>query len=114
MTELVPVLSLCASVRNIRDNLHLAVRVRGKTAARRNAVFIDDSEFTEAHVLWIIVVAEGARMTAVKPTEFRRSALIARAFSYHCVLLVWFSPLGLQFAEVFAVKDFLVNLIGPL
>lgn len=56
----------CA-VDDIGDDFHIGVAVRREAAARRDAVFIDDAERTEAHERRVVVVGEAEVVEAVEP-----------------------------------------------
>ena len=66
------VLVLERAFKDIGDDLHVAVRMRGESAARRHAVVIDDAQRAETHVLRVVIVPERKTVLAVKPTEFAR------------------------------------------
>jgi hypothetical protein len=54
----------------------------------------------EAHVLWVIVVAERKRMTAVEPAKLRATAIIALAEFDQFNLLMLFSMYSFMFTAV--------------
>ena len=61
---------------DIGDDLHVAVRMRRESPARRHAVVIDDAQRAESHVLWVVVVPEGKTVLAIEPTKVRPAALL--------------------------------------
>ena len=46
------------TVQEIRDDLHVVVRVRAEAAARGDGVVVDHPQAAETHVLWVVVVRE--------------------------------------------------------
>jgi hypothetical protein len=75
------------SFQHVGDDFHVAVRVGREASAGVDSVFVDDSQMTEAHVLWIVVVAERKRMAAVQPIGSGASPLIAASNSDHVASL---------------------------
>src|SRR5512132_2969197 len=63
------VLVLQRAFEDIGDDLHVLVPVRLETATWLNAILVDHAQDAEAHMLRIIVLAEGEGMPAVEPTE---------------------------------------------
>src|SRR5439155_20619987 len=59
-----------------RQNFHVAVSVLAETLPRRDAVFVDDAQGTEPHVVRIVIVPERERMTRLKPTKVGESAIL--------------------------------------
>ena len=56
---------------DIRENLHIVVRVGAEPLSRRDEVFVDDAQAAEAHITRIVVTVEGERVMAVKPACLR-------------------------------------------
>jgi len=61
--------------------------VSWKALAGYDPVFIDHPEISEAHVLWIIIVAEREGVTAVEPVCPRLTSSSCRSYSNHFILL---------------------------
>jgi hypothetical protein len=68
------VLVLKRAVEDIGDDLHVLVPVGVEPAARPNPILIDDPQGPEAHMVGIVVMAEGEAVTAVEPTQVHVSA----------------------------------------
>ena len=47
------------AIENIGDDFHVAVRMGGEAAARRDPVLVDHPERPESHVVLIVVISEG-------------------------------------------------------
>jgi hypothetical protein len=69
------VLMLERAFQHVRDDLHVAVAVGWKAAARRNAVVIDHPQRAEPHVGGVVVLAERERVAAVEPAEIGTAAV---------------------------------------
>ena len=52
------VLVLQCSLQDIRDNLHVPVRMRGESMSRGDLVIVDDAQRAEAHMRLIVVTAK--------------------------------------------------------
>src|SRR5215510_9060672 len=76
------------ALEHIRDDLHIAVRMRRETAAGFNAVVVDDAQRPEAHVLLVVVGAERKCMAAVEPAQVGPPALFGFSKGQHVVLLL--------------------------
>ena len=46
------------AIEDVTENLHVAVRVGGKTTAGRHTVFIDHAQAAKAHVFVIVIIRE--------------------------------------------------------
>src|SRR5262245_52881533 len=57
------------AVEHVGDDLHVAVRMRTKPSARRDAVIVDHAQRAEAHVRRVVVLAEGKRVSTVQPWQ---------------------------------------------
>ena len=68
---------------DIGDNLHVAVRVHAEAGRGRNPVVVDYTQAAKAHVVRVVVVAEGSRMSAIEPVECRLAALGGRSSNNH-------------------------------
>ena len=49
---------------HIANDFHIAVAVGTKAHSGCNAVFVDNSQITPTHVLWIVITREGKGMEA--------------------------------------------------
>ena len=52
---------------HIADDFHVAMAVFAETGARRDAVFIDDTQIAETHVRRIVIVGKRERVVALQP-----------------------------------------------
>ena len=68
---------------NVRDDLHVGVRMRREAAAAGDAVVVDDAQRAKAHVLLVEVGAEGKAVAAVQPAEVGTAALLGSAKGQH-------------------------------
>ena len=71
---------------DVRDDFHVAVRMRGKSRVGRNAVFVDDAEGAESHPLWIPIIGEAEGVFGVEPTVVSSTTLGAGANGDHELL----------------------------
>src|SRR5579862_7350735 len=53
---------------NIGDDLHVAMRMSGKSGVRRDVVFVDDAQRAKSHPLGIPVIGKAESMFGVEPT----------------------------------------------
>ena len=53
---------------NVRDDFHVAVRVRGKTFSGSHAIFIDDPQSAKVRVCRIVILIERKGVIRVEPT----------------------------------------------
>src|SRR5438445_11307169 len=51
--------------KQIGDDLHIAMRMRGKTMAGLHPIFVDDSKGAESHVAGIVILIEGEAVASV-------------------------------------------------
>src|SRR6185295_15245453 len=70
------VLVLERALEDIGDDLHVAVSVGVEPAARPHPVLVDHAQRAEAHMLRVVVVAEGEAVPAVEPAEVGDAALL--------------------------------------
>src|SRR5437763_15822258 len=63
------ILVLDGALEDVGDDLHVAMRVRRETLATGDAVLVDDAQGTEAHVVAVVIFAEGKRMIIITPAE---------------------------------------------
>src|SRR2546423_775348 len=70
---------------DVRDDLHVAVRVRREARGGRDAVFVYDEEVAEARPARVVVAVEGERVSAVEPVRARPPALFGGPSSYHYI-----------------------------
>jgi hypothetical protein len=69
----VPVLQ--RSVQDVRQDLHVPVRVGRESGAGGDTVLVDDPQVAEPHVALVVVVAEGEGVARVQPPEVELPAL---------------------------------------
>jgi len=55
------------AVEHIADDLHVAVAVCAEASAGGDAVFVDDTQITHAHVAGVVVVGEAEAMETLEP-----------------------------------------------
>ena len=72
----------------IGDDLHVAVRVRRKSRAGRDAIVIDDPQGTEPHVVGVVVVPEREGVAALEPAQFGLPAVLGFAIAATLVLFI--------------------------
>ena len=60
---------------NVRDDFHVAVRMRGKTFSGRNAIFIDDTQSAKVHVCRIVILIERESVIRVEPTKIEMATI---------------------------------------
>src|ERR671919_304059 len=65
----------------------LAVADACSRAHPLHVIDVNDSEMAEPHMLWVVIVAEGKRMTAVEPAQFCMSSSITATEFDHIGLL---------------------------
>ena len=65
-----------SALENVSDDLHVAVRMHGESAAGCDDIFIDDAQRTKAHPLRIAILVEGKRVTRVEPAVIAAAALV--------------------------------------
>ena len=58
-------------VNDVRDDLHVLVRVRTETLRRCNTIFIDDPQRTKAHPFRIVIVRKRKRVPGLEPAMIR-------------------------------------------
>src|SRR5512136_62644 len=76
----------CAFER-IGNDLHVVVGVRRKAAPGNHPILIDHTQRAEAHMIWIVMMAEGEAVLTVEPVEFRSTSIFG--FS-NCHRHLWF------------------------
>src|SRR2546422_5966041 len=59
------VLMFESAFQQISDDLHVAMRMRGKTMAGLHPIFVDDSKEAESHVAGIVILIEGEDVASV-------------------------------------------------
>src|SRR5215813_2819349 len=52
---------------DVGDDLHVAVRVHGKSCAWRDEILIDHAQGAEAHPAWVAILVEGKCVARVEP-----------------------------------------------
>src|SRR5437870_11631008 len=53
--------------KQIGDDLHIAMRMRGKTMSGLHPIFVDDSKGAESHVVRIVILIERKTVAGVYP-----------------------------------------------
>ena len=71
------------AVEHVRDDLHVAMRMRPKPATRRDAVFVDHSQPAKAHVFGVVVLGERKSVVTVEPAVVGVAALLGLADGQH-------------------------------
>ena len=64
---------------NVSQNLHVAMRMRPKAAARLHAVFVDDPQAAKARVRRIVIIVERKGIARIQPPVIGMAALVAAA-----------------------------------
>jgi len=67
------------ALEHVRDDLHVAVRVRAEALAGLDAVLVDHPQRPETHVGGIVVVGERERVEREQPAVVGTAALAAAA-----------------------------------
>src|ERR1700728_2649495 len=73
---------------NPGEDFHVAVRMRGETAAGRHDVLIDDAQRTKLRVIGVVVLVERERKARIEPRDFVVAALLGWTNFNHGVLPV--------------------------
>ena len=60
---------------HVADDFHVAVAVRAKAHARRNAVFVDDAQIAPAHVRRVVVAGKRKAVERLEPAVVGVAAL---------------------------------------
>src|SRR5581483_4263245 len=87
------VLVLQRSFEHVRDDLHVAVRVRPESAAARNPVVVHYPQRPELLVVGIVVIRERERVPRVQPAVVGVPAFFAPPNRNHVALLALMPPL---------------------
>src|ERR1700733_14473299 len=66
-----------------RKNLHVAVRMRPESGARRDAILVNYPQRAKAHEAPIVIITEGKRVPTVKPAKISSAALLRKANGVH-------------------------------
>ena len=74
--------------KNVCDDFHIAVRVRGESLARLHAVFVDDTQAAKMHMRRIIVPIERERVIGIQPAKVKVATLFRFANRNH-IGAVW-------------------------
>ena len=69
--------------KNVCDDFHIAVRVRGESLARLHAVFVDDTQAAKMHMRRIIVPIERERVVGIQPAKVKVATLFRFANRDH-------------------------------
>src|SRR5579863_7008131 len=76
--------------KNIRDDFHVAMRMRWKSVVGRNPIFIDDAQRAKSHPLGIPIVGKAEGVLRLEPAVISTAAFGAGTnlnhgrFSFHC------------------------------
>src|SRR5271165_3300171 len=73
--------------KHVSDDFHVAMRMRGETAAAGNAIVVHDPQGTELYVLRVVVSGERKSETAVEPAVIGVAAVLALTDVNHDGLL---------------------------
>jgi hypothetical protein len=68
---------------DVREDLHVGVAVRAEALPRLDAVFVDDAQRAEAHVLRVVEVGERERVEALEPAVGGVSAVVCASEGEH-------------------------------
>ena len=68
---------------HVADDFHVAMAVGAETGARRDAVFVDDAQVPEPHVVAVQVVREREAVVALEPAVIGVAALFGFAKRQH-------------------------------
>src|SRR5437016_7541224 len=71
------VLMFESAFQQISDDLHVAMRMRGKTMARLHPIFVDDSKGAESHVAGIVILIKGEAVASVQPPVVASTPFVA-------------------------------------
>ena len=71
------------AVNDVGENLHVAVTMGVKAGAGADLVLVDDPQRAEAHMVGIVIMAEGKAVTAVEPAEIGLATLFCRTKNFH-------------------------------
>jgi hypothetical protein len=55
------------ALKHVTDDFHIAMAMGAETGARRDAVFIDDTQVAPAHVLGVVVSGEREAVVRLEP-----------------------------------------------
>ncbi len=64
-------------VEDIRDDLHIPMRVHGERSPRSEYILVDHTKRTEPHPLPIVILVKGKSMARVQPAVIASAALCA-------------------------------------
>src|ERR1043166_812693 len=71
------------ALQNIRDDLHILMRMLAKTLARRYAILVDDPHRSKAHVPGVSIAGKGEGVIRVEPSVVGVSALLTSSNADH-------------------------------
>src|SRR6266513_6455346 len=77
------VLVLERAFEDIGNDLHVAMSMSPEALAWADPVFIDHPQCPEAHLLWIVIVAERERVPAVEPPEIGSPTFCRVSYADH-------------------------------
>jgi hypothetical protein len=75
------------ALQHVADDFHVAVAVRAKAGAGRNAVFVDDAQVAPAHVRRVVIVGKREAVARLQPAVVGKAALFGLADLDHGQLL---------------------------
>ncbi len=71
------------AIENIGDDFHVAMAMCPKSRARRNPVFVDHAQGSEAHVIRIPIVGKRETVKRLQPAVIGIAAFVAAANAEH-------------------------------
>src|SRR6266404_4706202 len=77
------VLVLEGTFQNVGNDFHVPMSVSTESLSGADPVFVDHPERPEAHVLRIVIVTEGKRVPAIKPSQIGGAATTGFANGQH-------------------------------
>ena len=72
-----------SALKDVRDDLHIAVAVRAEAFARLDAILVDDAQRPEPHEAGIVVIGKRKRVAAIEPAVLRTTALGGASNLHH-------------------------------
>jgi hypothetical protein len=73
---------------DIAHDFHIAMGMGAKSLARINAVFVDHSQISPAHMVRIVIIGKGKRVVALQPTVVSKPSLLRLSDMKHGVPLM--------------------------
>ena len=81
------VLVLQRAFQHVADDLHVAMRMGGKTCAGGDAILIEDAQAGKAHLRRVVILVEGRGVPAVEPIQLGVAEFLALANCNHALPL---------------------------